>query len=174
MIDNLVSATPANGAKVVARAWVDPEFKRRLLTDATAATRELGMGGVIPFGLTAVENTDRLHHLIVGTLDSAGYPRQLLGPPPTWYKSLEYRARAVSEPRAVLREFGMDLPDDTEVRVLDGVAHDRYLVVPRRPKGTERLTEDELARLVTRDSMIGVGEARSPGGYAVAGPDGRA
>lgn len=156
-IDWLVSRSPADGARLVARAWVDPEFKERLLTDARAAALELGLDpGPSPV-VVAVENTDRVHHMVVCTLCSC-YPRGLLGPPPDWYKSLAYRSRAVSDPRGVLHEFGLDLDDDVELRVLDSTADMRYLVIPRRPDGTDDLDEEELAALVTRDSMIGVAE----------------
>ena len=154
-IDWLVSRTPANGARLVARAWTDPEFKTRLLADARAAAGEMGLDpGPSPV-VAAVENTDSVHHMIVCTLCSC-YPRALLGPPPAWYKSLAYRSRAVSEPRGVLAEFGLELGDEVELRVLDSTADIRYLVIPRRPEGTENLTEEQLAELVTRDSMIGV------------------
>lgn len=154
-IDWLVSRSPADGAKLVARAWVDPEFKERLLADARTAALEVGLDpGPAPV-VVALENTDEVHHLVVCTLCSC-YPRALLGPPPDWYKSLPYRSRAVSDPRGVLDEFGVELPDDLEVRVVDSTANVRYLVVPRRPDGTESYGEDELAAIVTRDSMIGV------------------
>ena len=160
-IDWLVSRTPADGARLIARAWVDPEFKQRLLEDARAAALELGLDpGPSPV-VVAVENTDSVHHIVVCTLCSC-YPRALLGPPPDWYKSLPYRSRAVSDPRGVLEEFGLGLPEEVELRVLDSTADMRYLVIPRRPDGTERMTEDELASLVTRDSMIGVAEAVAP------------
>jgi nitrile hydratase alpha subunit len=162
-IDWLVSRSPADGAKLVARAWVDPEFKTRLLADARAAALELGLDpGPSPV-VVAVENTDSVHHVVVCTLCSC-YPRALLGPPPAWYKSLEYRSRTVSDPRGVLAEFGLELDDDVEVRVLDSTADIRYLVIPRRPEGTEELPETELAALVSRDSMIGV--ARPPASVA--------
>jgi nitrile hydratase len=160
-IDWLVSRTPADGARLVARAWVDPEFKRRLLADARAAALELGLDpGPSPV-VVAVENTEEVHHMVVCTLCSC-YPKALLGPPPEWYKSLTYRSRAVSDPRGVLSEFGLDLPGDTELRVLDSTADIRYLVVPRRPAGSEGIREDELAALVTRDSMIGVAQPTTP------------
>jgi nitrile hydratase len=160
-IDWLVSRTPADGARVVARAWVDPAYKERLLADGRAAARELGIDpGPAPV-LVAVENTERVHHMVVCTLCSC-YPRGLLGPPPDWYKSLPYRSRAVSDPRGVLAEFGTTLDDDVELRVLDSTADIRYLVVPRRPEGTQDLTEDELAALVTRDAMIGVVQPAAP------------
>jgi len=154
-VDWLVSRSPADGARLVAHAWVDPEFKERLLTDARAAADELGLeAGPSPV-VVAVENTDEVHHMVVCTLCSC-YPRALLGPPPAWYKSLAYRSRAVSEPRAVLAEFGVELDPEVELRVLDSTADVRYLVIPERPEGTDGLTEAELAALVTRDSMIGV------------------
>ena len=160
--DRIDARSPADGARVVARAWVDPEFKARLLADATAAVAELGYTLAEPTPrLVAVENTDKVHHLVVCTLCSC-YPRALLGRPPDWYKSLAYRSRAVVDPRGVLREFGLEVGAGVMVRVLDSTADLRYLVVPRRPAGTEHLREEELARLVTRDSMIGVGYARSP------------
>lgn len=160
-IDWLVSRSPADGAKIVARAWVDPEFKERLLADARSAALELGLDpGPSPV-VVALENTDDVHHLVVCTLCSC-YPRALLGPPPDWYKSLPYRSRAVSDPRGVLDEFGLELDDGVELRVFDSTADIRYLVIPRRPPGTESLAEDELAVLVTRDSMIGVSEPVAP------------
>ena len=160
-IDWLVSRTPADGARLVARAWADADFKARLLADAREAALELDLDpGPSPV-VVAVENTDQVHHLVVCTLCSC-YPRALLGPPPAWYKSLPYRSRAVSDPRGVLREFGLDLDPDVELRVLDSTADIRYLVVPRRPSGTEEMSEEELAGLVTRDSMIGVADPVTP------------
>jgi nitrile hydratase subunit alpha len=160
-IDWLVSRDPAGGARLVARAWVDPQYKERLLADAREAAREVGLDpGPSPV-VVALENTDDVHHMVVCTLCSC-YPKALLGPPPDWYKSLPYRSRAVSDPRGVLREFGVELPDDVEVRVVDSTAEVRYLVIPRRPPGTEDMAEGELAALVTRDSMIGVAFAREP------------
>ena len=156
-IDWLVSRTPADGARLVARAWVDPEFKQRLLEDARAAALELGLDSGPSPVVVAVENTHSVHHMVVCTLCSC-YPRALLGPPPDWYKSLPYRTRAVSDPRGVLTEFGVELDDDVELRVLDSTADIRYLVIPRRPSGSDDLTEEELAALVTRDSMIGVAQ----------------
>jgi nitrile hydratase len=145
----------------VARAWVDPDFKQRLLADARAAALELDLDpGPSPV-VVAVENTDDVHHMVVCTLCSC-YPRALLGPPPAWYKSLPYRSRAVSDPRGVLDEFGVELGDDVELRVLDSTADIRYLVMPRRPTGTEGMSEDELAALITRDSMIGVAQPAAP------------
>jgi nitrile hydratase alpha subunit len=164
-VDWLVSRSPADGAQVVARAWVDPAFRERLLADARAAALELGLDpGPAPV-LVAVENTERVHHMVVCTLCSC-YPRGLLGPPPAWYKSLPYRSRAVSDPRGVLAEFGMTLGDDIELHVLDSTADMRYLVIPRRPPGTEDLGEDELAALVTRDAMIGVAQPAAPAAVA--------
>jgi nitrile hydratase alpha subunit len=160
-IDSLVSRTPADGARLVARAWADPEFKERLLADARAAAAELGLDAGPSPKVVAVENTDEVHHMVVCTLCSC-YPRALLGPPPAWYKSLPYRSRAVAEPRAVLAEFGIDLDPDVEFRVLDSTAEVRYLVLPRRPEGSEGLSEEELAALVTRDSMIGVAQPVEP------------
>jgi nitrile hydratase len=146
---------PRNGAKVVARAWVDPSYKKRLLTDATAAIAELGFGGLQGEHMVAVENTPRVHNLVVCTLCSC-YPYTVLGLPPVWYKSAPYRSRAVIDPRGVLREFGLELPKETEVRVWDSTAEVRYLVLPERPAGTENLTQEQLESLVTRDAMIGV------------------
>ena len=148
------SITPADGARVVARAWVDPAFRKRLFTDANAAAAELGYP-ITTTKLVAVENTDDVHNVVVCTLCSC-YPRDLLGLPPAWYKSRAYRARVVREPRAVLREFGTDIADDVAIHVHDSTADIRFRVVPQRPRGTESLDEAELARIVTRDSMIGV------------------
>ena len=160
-IDWLVSRTPADGARLVARAWVDPEFRARLLADARAAALELGLDpGEAPV-VVALENTETVHHLVVCTLCSC-YPKALLGPPPDWYKSLPYRSRAVTDPRGVLAEFGLELDEGVEVRVVDSTADIRYLVVPRRPPGAEGMGEDELAALVSRDSMIGVAQPASP------------
>jgi len=158
-IDAMDARSPANGAAVVARAWVDPAFKARLLDNAADASREMGFD-IGPLRLIAVENTDKIHNLIVCTLCSC-YPRNLLGLPPDWYKTRAYRSRAVSEPRAVLREFGLDLPDNTQVRVHDSTADMRYIVLPARPAGTDTLSEADLAQLVTRDSMIGTGLPRT-------------
>lgn len=154
------SVTPGHGAKVVARAWVDPAYRERLLTDANAATAELGFP-MHTTHLIALENTDKVHNVVVCTLCSC-YPRELLGLPPSWYKSKAYRARIVREPRAVLEEFGAHVPDDVEVRVRDSTADLRYLVVPRRPEGTEGMGEEELAKLVSRDAMIGVTTVKPP------------
>ena len=162
-VDETEARSPADGAQVVARAWLDPDFKARLLEDAPAALAELGysLPDTTP-RLAVVENTAQVHHLVVCTLCSC-YPRLLLGRPPDWYKSLAYRSRAVVDPRGVMREFGLNLDNAIEVRVLDSTADLRYLVLPRRPTGTENMNEPELAALVTRDSMIGVTEARTPG-----------
>ena len=146
---------PMNGARVVARAWADPEYRQRLLTDATSAIAELGYGGPEGEHMVVVENTSEVHNLVVCTLCSC-YPWPTLGLPPKWYKSPAYRSRAVREPRALLEEMGTPLPDDIEIRVWDSSAEVRYLVLPQRPPGTDELTEDELASIVTRDSMIGV------------------
>lgn len=146
---------PRNGARVVARAWMDPDYKARLLADATPAITELGYSGVQGEDMVVVENTPDVHNLLVCTLCSC-YPWPVLGLPPVWYKAAPYRARAVSEPRAVLAEFGVSINDDVEVRVWDSTAELRYMVLPERPAGTENLGEDDLAALVTRDSMIGV------------------
>jgi nitrile hydratase len=146
---------PRNGAKVVARAWVDPAYKQRLLNDATAAIKELGFSGQQGEDMVVVENTPEVHNLVVCTLCSC-YPWPTLGLPPVWYKSAPYRARAVSDPRGVLKEFGTEVSENVEVRTWDTTAELRYLVLPERPSGTENLTEDQLAELVTRDSMIGV------------------
>jgi nitrile hydratase subunit alpha len=160
-IDWLVSRSPADGARLVARAWVDPAFRERLLNNARDAALELGLDPGSSRVLIALENTNDLHHLVVCTLCSC-YPKSLLGPPPDWYKSLPYRSRAVSDPRGVLAEFGVAVGDDVQVRVVDSTADVRYLVVPRRPDGTETMSEDELAALVTRDSMIGVAPPAAP------------
>jgi nitrile hydratase len=152
---------PRNGAKVVARAWVDADYRQRLLADATAAIKELGFSGLQGEDMVVVENTPAVHNMIVCTLCSC-YPWPTLGLPPVWYKSAPYRARAVSDPRGVLKEFGVEVPQTTEIRVWDTTAELRYLVLPERPPGTEALGEDELAALVTRDSMIGVGQPAAP------------
>jgi nitrile hydratase len=156
-IDRFVSRSPADGARLVARAWVDPDFKERLLADARGAAHELDLDSGPSPVVVAVENTEAVHHMVVCTLCSC-YPRALLGPPPAWYKSLPYRSRAVSDPRGVLAEFGVELDDGVELRVLDSTADVRYLVLPRRPAGSEGLSEEELAALVTRDSKIGVAQ----------------
>jgi len=158
-IEILDSRSPALGAKVVARAWVDPAYKARLLADGSAACEELGVA-MAGTKLVVVESTPEVHNLIVCTLCSC-YPRMLLGLPPDWYKSRAYRARAVREPRAVLREFGTELPERVTVRVHDSTADMRYLVLPPRPAGTEGWSEERLAALVTRDSMVGVSVPRA-------------
>jgi nitrile hydratase subunit alpha len=159
-LDTLIDAYehkigPRNGARVVARAWTNPAYKQRLLTNADAAIAELGYGGMQGEHMVVVENTPKVHNLVVCTLCSC-YPWPVLGLPPVWYKSAPYRSRAVIDPRGVLREFGVDLPSDVEVRVWDSTAELRYLVLPERPVGTESLSEEELATLVTRDAMVGV------------------
>jgi nitrile hydratase len=159
--------SPDNGALVVARAWVDPAYRARLLDDANTAVVELGFS-FDGLKLVALENTKTVHNMIVCTLCSC-YPRELLGMPPLWYKSREYRSRTVREPRLVLAEFGTVLPDDVEVRVVDSTADCRYLVIPCRPADTENLSEAELAKLVTRDSMIGTALALSPDGARASG-----
>jgi nitrile hydratase len=145
---------PRNGARVVARAWVDPEYKKRLLHDATSAIAELGYGGLQGEHMVCVENTSKIHNLVVCTLCSC-YPLPVLGLPPIWYKSAPYRSRAVIDPRSVLAEFGVELSKNVEIRVWDSTAEIRYLVLPERPAGTQNLNEDELAALVSRNSMIG-------------------
>ena len=152
---------PRNGARVVARSWCDPQFRRWLLEDATAAIASLGFSGRQGEHMVAVENTEDVHNLVVCTLCSC-YPWAVLGLPPTWYKSAPYRARAVKDPRGVLREFGVELPESARIRIWDSTAEVRYLVVPRRPAGTQQLSESDLAALVTRDSMIGTGLPRAP------------
>jgi nitrile hydratase len=160
-ISYMEARTPANGAKLVARAWGDPDFKELLLSDGKAAAKELGMDPEHPAEFIVVENTPEVHNLIVCTLCSC-YPRAILGRPPDWYKSFAYRSRAVREPRAVMREFGFEPPEGVEVLVHDSTADVRYMVLPMRPTGTEVLDEEELARLVTRDSLVGVDVPRSP------------
>ncbi|MBW0088946.1 nitrile hydratase subunit alpha [Pseudonocardia sp. KRD-184] len=153
----LAGGTPANGARIAARAWTDPGFTDRLLTDANAAIREVGLsmaGGLQEQRLKVVANTPHEHHVVVCTLCSC-YPIALLGPSPTWYKSEAYRSRVVRDPRGVLREFGLELPDDTAITVWDASAESRYMVLPRRPIGTDALTEPELTALVTRKGLIG-------------------
>ena len=152
---------PRNGAKVVARAWVDPAYKERLLRDATAAIAEFGFTGRQGEDMVVVENTPAVHNMVVCTLCSC-YPWPVLGLPPVWYKSAPYRSRAVLDPRGVLREFGTVIGDEVEVRVWDSTAELRYLVLPERPAGTEGFSEEQLAELVTRDSMIGVTRAKAP------------
>ena len=161
MLEVMDSRTPALGAKVVARAWVDLEFRARLLANGRAAVGELGIDLFENTELIVLQNTDKVHNLIVCTLCSC-YPREVLGLPPDWYKLKPYRARAVKEPRAVLAEFGTLIPDDVEVRVSDSTSMVRYLVLPQRPPNTENLSEEQLASLVTRDAMIGVVKANTP------------
>lgn len=166
-IDRVVAAYekdigPLNGAKVVARAWTDPAYKQRLLKDASGAIGELGLGGMQGEHMVALENTERIHNVVCCTLCSC-YPWPVLGLPPVWYKTPAYRSRVVMEPRAVLREFGLQIPDTVEIKVWDSSAELRYMVLPLRPPGSEHMTEGELAKLVTRDSMIGVGKPKAPG-----------
>jgi nitrile hydratase alpha subunit len=152
--------SPANGAKLVARAWVDPAFKARLISDPKAACAEMAIDATSINEFVVLENTDQVRHMVVCTLCSC-YPRPILGRPPDWYKSFNYRQRAVTDPRGIMREFGLVLPEDVEVRVHDSTADIRYLVLPLRPRATDGLSENELAKLVTRDSMIGVMDALS-------------
>jgi nitrile hydratase len=152
---------PHNGARIVARAWTDPAYKRRLLTDATAAMDEAGLGGGQGEDMVVLENTPKVHNMVVCTLCSC-YPWPVLGLPPVWYKSAPYRARAVIDPRGVLNELGLELTEDIEVRVWDSTAELRYLVLPERPAGTEGWTENQLAALVTRDAMVGVAKVTPP------------
>jgi nitrile hydratase subunit alpha len=161
---------PHNGAKVVARAWKDAAYKARLLADATAAIAELGFGGLQGEHMIAVENTASVHNMVVCTLCSC-YPYPILGLPPVWYKSAPYRSRAVIDPRGVLRELGLELPERTEIRVWDSTAELRYLVVPQRPAGTEEMTEEQLASIVTRDTMIGVALVQAPRNAAACAPE---
>jgi nitrile hydratase alpha subunit len=147
--------TPANGVRLVARAWTDPKFKARLIADPKAACKEIGIDATSLNEFVVLENTEKVRHMVVCTLCSC-YPRPILGRPPDWYKSLNYRARAVNDPRGVMREFGLELGPDVEVRVHDSTADIRYLVLPLRPAGTKKMSERDLAKLVTRDSMIGV------------------
>jgi nitrile hydratase len=152
---------PRNGARVVARAWVDPAYKQRLLANADAAIAELGYGGQQGEHMLVVENTPKVHNMVVCTLCSC-YPWPVLGLPPVWYKSAPYRSRSVIDPRGVLREFGLEMPEDVEVRVWDSTAELRYLVLPERPAGTEKWSEEQLAELVTRDAMVGVAQVAAP------------
>ena len=154
---------PHNGARVVAKAWADPEFKRALLADASKAVGALGHVSRVGDHLVAVENTPQRHNMVVCTLCSC-YPWEMLGLPPVWYKASPYRSRAVKDPRGVLRDFGVSVPATTEIRVWDSTAETRFLVLPMRPKGTEGWSEEKLAGLVTRDSMIGTGFPLEPGG----------
>jgi nitrile hydratase subunit alpha len=166
-VDYVVSAYeeeigPMRGAQLVARAWVDPAFKARLLDNASEAAKELGIAGFVGENVMAVENTNDVHNVVSCTLCSC-YPWAVLGLPPSWYKSPAYRSRIVREPRAVLSEFGLDVPEGTEIRIWDSSSDMRYMVLPERPQGTDELSEDELAALVTRDAMIGTGVAKAPG-----------
>jgi nitrile hydratase subunit alpha len=154
---------PRNGARVVARAWVDPAFRQRLLSDSTEAIAELGYIGRQGEDMVVLENTPNVHNMVVCTLCSC-YPWPVLGLPPVWYKSAPYRSRAVIDPRGVLREFGVQVGDDVEVRVWDSTAELRYLVLPERPPGTDGMTEEQLAALITRDAMIGVAKVKGPRG----------
>jgi nitrile hydratase len=160
-ISYMESRSPANGARLVARAWTDPAFKELLLSDAKAAAQELGIDPSHPAEFVVVENTQAVHNLIVCTLCSC-YPRAVLGRPPDWYKSFAYRSRAVREPRAVMREFGFEPPEGIEVVVHDSTADVRYMVLPMRPVGAEEMSEEELVALVTRDSLVGISVPRSP------------
>jgi nitrile hydratase len=159
-IEYMEARTPSNGARMVARAWVDPEYKALLLSDTKAAALKLGIDASGPVEFVTVENTPEVHNLIVCTLCSC-YPRAILGVPPDWYKSFSYRSRAVDEPRAVMREFGLDLPENVRVAVHDSSADIRYMVLPMRPPSTEGMGEDELASLITRDCLIGTTVPRS-------------
>jgi nitrile hydratase len=161
MLEVMDSRTPALGAKVVAHAWVDPEFRSRLLANGRAACEELGIDFFEDTQFIVLENTDKVHNLIVCTLCSC-YPREIMGLPPDWYKLKPYRARAVKEPRSVLAEFGTIIPEDVEIRVSDSTAMVRYLVLPQRPQGTDNWSEKQLASLVTRDAMIGVVQVNIP------------
>ena len=152
---------PRNGARVVAKAWTDPAFRKRLLENATATVAEMGIAGPEGEHLMAVENSPRVHNLIVCTLCSC-YPWPVLGLPPVWYKSFAYRSRAVRDPRGLLKDLGLEIPDEVEVRVWDASAEQRYMVIPERPEGTGKMSEDELAELVTRDSMVGVAKIEPP------------
>lgn len=161
LLDSTAAMSPVDGARVVARAWIDPTFRDRLLEDPRDALAGLGYPLVSGAKLAVVENTEKVHHLVVCTLCSC-YPRSLLGPPPDWYKSFAYRSRAVVDPRGVMREFGLEVGEEVEVRVVDSAADLRYMVLPLRPRGTDGMAEEELVGLVTRDSLVGVGMAESP------------
>ncbi len=160
-IEYMEARSPANGAKLVARAWIDPEFKARLLSDTKAAAQELGIDASGPVEFVVVENTPQVHNLIVCTLCSC-YPWPALGLPPIWYKSAPYRSRAVIDPRGVLAEFGVTLPETTRIRIWDSTAEVRYLIVPERPDGTEGMGEDALAALVQRDAVVAVAVVAAP------------
>lgn len=159
--EDIYAQTPAIGSRVVARAWSDPAFRERLLENAAAACDELGIDTSGVNHLVALENTDEVHYMVVCTLCSC-YPRPLLGQPPTWYKSFPYRSKAVADPRGALHDLGYQAPEGIELRVVDSTADCRYLIIPRRPKGTEGWSEEKLYNLITRDSMIGVGDALTP------------
>ena len=161
-MDKLDSVTPAQGGKLVAKFWTDPEFRKAALEDGKAAAESLGIDMSVAPELVILENTPEVHHVVVCTLCSC-YPRAVLGLPPAWYKSVEYRSRTVNDPRGVLQEFGLELPMEVEIRVADSTADMRYLVVPLRPEGSENLSGPQLAELVTRDSMIGVSHAKAVG-----------
>lgn len=163
-VEDIYSKTPAIGSRVVAKAWADPAYKERLLEDAASACHEIGIDTGSINHLVALENTDKVHYMVVCTLCSC-YPRPLLGQPPTWYKSFPYRSKAVADPRGALADLGYTAPEDIELRVVDSTADCRYLILPRRPAGTEGWSEEKLAALVIRDSMIGVGDALSPAEY---------
>jgi nitrile hydratase len=163
-VEDIYAKTPTIGSRVVAKSWVDPAFKERLLEDAAAACLELGIETSTINHLVALENTPEIHYMVVCTLCSC-YPRPLLGQPPTWYKSFPYRSKAVADPRGALMDLGYDAPGDIELRVVDSTADCRYLILPRRPAGTEGWSEEKLVQIVTRDSMIGVGDALSPEEY---------
>ena len=172
-LDRIVEACetqigPHNGARIVARAWADPDFKKRLLEDATEAVNSAGFVSPVGSHLIALENTPQTHHLVVCTLCSC-YPWEVLGLPPVWYKSAPYRSRAVIDPKGVLAEFGVALPPETEIRIWDSTAETRFLVLPMRPPGTDGWSEERLAELVTRDSMVGTGLAKPPEGGAPGG-----
>jgi nitrile hydratase len=160
-IDDIESRNPAVGARIVAKAWTEPDFKQRLIEDPRAAVAELGIDVGDLAELVVIENTPETHNVVVCTLCSC-YPRMILGIPPSWYKSAPYRSRVVADPRGVLAEFGTALPEGTDIRVHDSTADLRFLILPMRPEGTEGMSADELAELVTRDSMIGVASARRP------------
>ncbi len=160
--DVIAARSPTDGARVVARAWIDPDFRRRLLNDPRAALAEMGFPPVSGAKLVVVENTEKVHHLVVCTLCSC-YPTALLGPPPDWYKSFAYRSRAVVDPRGVMREFGLEVSEQVEVRVVDSAADLRYMVLPVRPEESEGMEEEDLVGLVSRDSLVGVGVPTRPG-----------
>ena len=162
--DVIAARSPTDGARVVARAWIDPDFRRRLLKDPRAALAQMGFPPVSGSKLVVVENTEKVHHLVVCTLCSC-YPTSLLGPPPDWYKSFAYRSRAVVDPRGVMREFGLEVGEQVEVRVVDSTADLRYLVLPLQPEGSEEMEEEDLVALVTRDSLVGVDVPSHPGAH---------